>query len=839
MCNLYHLPVADCGQAIILNRTHIFAASRRRLRLTWHIRLFLRVLPILLFSLQAVQLLRSVQCQTSPDFAEMRWGNASKSSELMFAQNGGYLHSVSSTLLVGQSDYQSCRAVSMVPAESFEFSDELRGSLSRLWPLFGTLCLSHFVETLSCALQGRPVAVETGMTLFEHSLAFAEADAAISNQLGWGLFSSNGTMSSPTVQTASGTNIAISRSMIMRRVNTPPEVLMVGFLSAMSHLTSHILGVFGLQSKYRLYNTGLWAMCFMVTIVFEAYRFSLESPSMMGLFRYPTVCILGFVPHVLVLGGIMVCATIYGLALVVAALSPAPGQAHWTFRARLRQAHENMQANISLSEIRITREMDFYAALLRTGFGVITMASEAVYLNEDRNVNLKARTWLEDERYRELDSMRMQWATSGDGASRFDSVGTIGLVPVKDGQAGASNGFTRERAAQKIPKSKLGDRRPRDGVGASERSNRWLLALEFVMNINKLMLRSGAVILTRIMSALGLPTPRWLTWCANIGNPAKKDDVIPTGSSRSKKARVVDAQGRVHFINDENVDFEVEVRKQLQQSPETASLGQNEIDSRLYNAWKKGSLWGNTDTSGEWEPEERDDDWDSTSMIYSLADTENEPIDERDAWLDDDDDEYGAPGQRTPTQRSPQASRESTPFDQPIAMGDLARLLHPQSPEERQEAHTLAAHLNSERVLTRSQYTRLQQVQRAKILLNSTVARRSAELPQSYVNSKLSPMDEAELLEQLIIARRRKQSTSVPSDLESEPQETTYGDDDEEGTGAPVCVVCHTSPRSIIVWPCRCLSLCDECRVTLAMNNFDKCVCCRREVISFSRIYVP
>jgi hypothetical protein len=33
--------------------------------------------------------------------------------------------------------------------------------------------------------------------------------------------------------------------------------------------------------------------------------------------------------------------------------------------------------------------------------------------------------------------------------------------------------------------------------------------------------------------------------------------------------------------------------------------------------------------------------------------------------------------------------------------------------------------------------------------------------------------------------------------------------------------------------------LCDDCRVSLAMNNFEKCVCCRREVISFSRIYVP
>jgi hypothetical protein len=47
---------------------------------------------------------------------------------------------------------------------------DLTGSLSRLWPLFETLCFSQFVETISCAVQGRQVAAETGMTLFEHSL---------------------------------------------------------------------------------------------------------------------------------------------------------------------------------------------------------------------------------------------------------------------------------------------------------------------------------------------------------------------------------------------------------------------------------------------------------------------------------------------------------------------------------------------------------------------------------------------------------------------------------------------------------------------------------------------
>jgi hypothetical protein len=55
-----------------------------------------------------------------------------------------------------------------------------------------------------------------------------------------------------------------------------------------------------------------------------------------------------------------------------------------------------MQANVPLAALRITPQMDFYAALLKTGFSVMTMASEAVYLNESRGVNIKQRTWLEE-----------------------------------------------------------------------------------------------------------------------------------------------------------------------------------------------------------------------------------------------------------------------------------------------------------------------------------------------------------------------------------------------------------------------------------------------------------
>jgi len=158
--------------AIILNRTHVYASTRRNLTLGWKVRVGLRITPIILFVFQARWLLQSMQCQTSPDFGMMRWGNSSRSSDLLFIQNGGLLHAVSSTLLLGATNAESCQAVNMIPPDDTVagMPVDLTGSLSRLWPLFETLCFSQFVETISCAVQGRQVAAETGMTLFEHSL---------------------------------------------------------------------------------------------------------------------------------------------------------------------------------------------------------------------------------------------------------------------------------------------------------------------------------------------------------------------------------------------------------------------------------------------------------------------------------------------------------------------------------------------------------------------------------------------------------------------------------------------------------------------------------------------
>ncbi|CAN8102812.1 unnamed protein product [Discula destructiva] len=827
------------AMAVVLNRTHIFAATRRRLRLHWHVRLALRIVPLVLFFLQARSILQSIQCQTSPDFAELRWGNASRSSDLMFSQHNAFLHGVSSSLLLGATDMESCSAIHMIPVDDEE-SPELKGSLTLLWPLFGSFCVSQFLETISCAVQGRPVSAETGMTLFEHSLAFAEADAAVSNQLGWGMFSSPS--SNSTAKANLGTSAAISRSMILRRVNTPPEVLLIAFFSAMSHITSHTLGVFGKQAKFRLLSTGFWAVCYMGSIIWSAVTFSLDDPTRQGLLRYPTVCIIGFIPHVLVLIGIVVCSSIYSVALLLSALAKPvneeQGDRPLSLKERIALAHANMQANLSFSDLRITTEMDFYTALLRAGFGAITMATEAVYLNEDRGVNLKCTTWLEEERHREIEELKMNWISSGVPGSRYDTSGVAGLIPVKDGQLRATSGYSRERAAQKLSRSITGPgRQVGDGIGAAERSSRWLLALDYILHINKLVLTTWAMVVCSALSKLGVQNPpRLLKNWSQLPKSARPEVKAPR--NRTSYETVVQpvhgAIGLAEIKRSDRVDVEHEVRQrysELEEFPDkfTDTAGRERwIDSKLYHWWLAGGWWGKNDTSGDYAPaeEENDSDFDATSVISatesvaSMSDHEN-GFDWEDVDSNDD-------GQRTPTQRSPFASREGSPLvDTTMQATDLAALLHPRSAADRDQARNLAAHLSADRIMTRAGYQRFQQVQRAQLLFPTQAVRAA----------KMTPDEEAQLLEQILLERRA--ATVTDSGVAGGGPSSWATGAAGMGSDGPQCVVCQSSPRTVIVWPCRCLSLCDDCRVSLAMNNFDKCVCCRRDVMSFSKIYVP
>ncbi|KAJ6133883.1 hypothetical protein N7523_000205 [Penicillium sp. IBT 18751x] len=820
-------------EALILNRITIYASTRRHLRLGWERRLALRIIPILLFVSQILSLLRGLRCQTSPEYSSMRYGKPGKSLIFDYASGGGALHSIASTLLPWESDERACSAVGM--GRDATNTDIPFGSFSLLWPVFLLLCLSHFVETLSCALQGRPVMTETGMSIFEHSLAFAEAESMIGKSIGLGLFGLP--KQSPLNEGGSGDSASplqlLTRAQVLDRMNATPELLLIVLISCLNSLSSHILDVFGKQSRYRLFNTALWGFCFMAAMSWgmeSGPPVSLET----GVLRFPTVCIVGFVPHLLVLFGIATCFAIYGIALLITAFSlPFDEGQPASLRERFALAHENMQGSNQIRNIHINRHEDFYTTLLRVGYVALTAASEAVFLNEGKAVVARQMTWLEKDRLAEIEASRRRNSSHGNWpnyveGSPLEAVGFAGFE-LPDQPSPWESGYNREK---KLEKPKNGSRQMRPqaelgGVGAVRASVRLWHGISFLRSIFLLIVRWISYGFNHALDRLGVGyRPLWLK--RQVGKKKKKTKAMGVrGSPGSLDFWILTDEGELELPDNDDFDVELEMRKREGSS----QLNQEEpderrLDEKLYAWWRAGGSWGDQDHTPDFDPSGEDDD---TTSVISMSTNASEP-----EWED-----YASDGRRTPTQEDPypQFSRESTPQqDALVDLNALARLLDPRDRETREEARILAAHLNtgqgSGRIMTRSQYQQQVERERSRVLLSSRLHHKSTSSHSEH--RKPSADEEAEMLERLILSRRaefEKASNTDPSTWESGAMGL--------GENGPPCVVCQTSPRSIITWPCRCLCICEDCRVSLAMNNFGSCVTCRQEVGGFMRLWVP
>ncbi|KAJ5159502.1 uncharacterized protein N7482_006506 [Penicillium canariense] len=826
------------SQALVLNRMTIYASTRRHLRLGWERRLALRIIPILLFVSQIMTLLRGIRCQSSPAFSEMRYGKPGKPLIFDYASGGGVLYALSSRLMAWESDAQACSAVKM--GRAFGSTDVPFGSFALLWPVFLLLCLSHFVETLSCALQGRPVMTETGMSIFEHSLAFAEAESMISKSVGLGLFGL--AKQSPLAEGGSGEGAGsalqlLTRAQVLERMNVTPELLLIVLISCCNSLSSHILDVFGKQSRYRLFNTALWGFCFMA-----AMSWGLESgppvSTETGVLKFPTVCIVGFIPHLLVLLGILICLAIYGLALVITAFSlPFEEGQRVSLQERFMLAHENMQGSNQIRSIRVNRHEDFYTTLLRVGYVALTAASEAVFLNEGKAVIARQMTWLEKDRIAEIEASRQRNSSYGDYPNQsdlppFEAVG-FGSFDLPEQSHAWESGYNREK---KIEKPKNGARQVRPqaelgGVGAVRTSVRLWHGLSFVRAISLLILRWIAYGFSRILDRLGISArPVWLK---RLSGTHKDKAVRKKKASRSGSVDfwVLTDDGELELPEDHEFDVELEMQKQERSNrkdwPEMyGGIDERRMDEKLYAWWKAGGSWGNQDHTADYQPPA---DADDTTSVISMSTNASES-----EWEDD-----LSNGRRTPTQSNPypRFSRESTPVQDPfIDMSTFARLLDPRDRESREEARILAAHLSpgqdSNRIMTRSQYRQQVERDRSRVLLSSRLHHHAANAHSGSEKRKPSAEEETEMLEQLILSRRSEMSFS------SEPNTWESGATGL-GPNGPPCVVCQTNPRSIITWPCRCLCICEDCRVSLAMNNFGSCVTRRQEVGGFMRLWVP
>lgn len=145
------------------------------------------------------------------------------------------------------------------------------------------------------------------MTIFEHSLAFAEAEAVVSRPLALG---SSRFFKPQTVFTPDSTAVTLTRSAVSSFANVPPEVLLISLITTTSHFSSNFLAILGYRSRFRLVTTGIWGAAYMSTFAWSLYRFStndFQYDRHLGILRFPTVSMVGFVPHLVIIAGIICC----------------------------------------------------------------------------------------------------------------------------------------------------------------------------------------------------------------------------------------------------------------------------------------------------------------------------------------------------------------------------------------------------------------------------------------------------------------------------------------------------------------------------------------------------
>lgn len=717
-------------------------------------RLALYTIPISAFTVQLLYILQAMKCQTSPDFALLRYGDPLKHLSIDFGGEGGFLYSLSSKLLFWQDDLSCCdaRAMSLLAVENNR--SELRGSMSLLFAFFLTLCTSQLFETLFCALQGKQPMPETGMTIFEHSLAFAECEAMISSALGFGFF---GLTKDGIGASSSNENNGplLSRGEILQRLNVPPEVLLVCLISCFSHLSSATLAVLGKRHKVRLLNTAVWGCCYMAAFLWSFAKIianPIESVVDLGVLRFPTVCIVGFIPHLLILVGILVCGTIYGLALLITALSiPQEFATGLSMRQRFAWAYHNLQANVqfsSSSNIRIKMSEDFYTTLLKVGFSVLTAASEAVYLNEGSRIQVAKMTWIEQKRIDDI-AATMERRRSPTIPPELLGEHIASGVSFTDHQNStiSASPYARERKSRptKTEQEKSHPGELDSGLGVAQRRNRMQLTFDFIAGIFWLVIGLQAQLTLSTLRKIGFERrPAWLLKAAGMASGKRKATIKVERSKRHDlDFWVVDADGKMALPKDRNVDVEVEMRNRLQSVDGQAS--EDNLSENIYGWWRSGGWFGDLDQSGDYSAPSIDDDATSMLSMSTATDMTND--------IDDMDGRDNS-GRQTPTQRNPfgEWSRESTPAsEEGLDMDVLSRLLNPQSAADREEARLLSYSLQSSRPLTRSQYRRTSNRNRAQLLTGLRTPNKSTSTEE----------EEERDLEQFILSQRAKSKATA------------------------------------------------------------------------------
>ncbi|KAI5957198.1 hypothetical protein KGF54_000126 [Candida jiufengensis] len=244
------------------------------------------------------------------------------------------------------------------------------------WPIFLTFCASSFVETFIASIQGRKPFTESGITIFEHSLAFQEfsSNAAF-------FFSNSNNFKRPT-----------------------EEVLVVALFSILNHLNIHI-GAIVNNNRYRLIPSTVIGIGFL--------SYFINAISHHKVLKFPTILIVTFTPQVLILFVILISLSIFLCAIIVngfrlQGLNYASFFLHEDHSNEVENEINQEDESDTFSNFNINLKDDFYTALLNLGVLAITSAGKSSYITELSLVTLDTETWIERSLWKQLQAKTLR-----------------------------------------------------------------------------------------------------------------------------------------------------------------------------------------------------------------------------------------------------------------------------------------------------------------------------------------------------------------------------------------------------------------------------------------------
>lgn len=718
--------------AILLNRTVVFATTRRPAPLTLPHRIVLRSIAIYFLASRTFPLISAIACTTSP-----------------IAQ--------------------------YVPAF---FVAETCPTPAILWDLYWGICVAHFIETFSCVIQGQTPHSETGLTLFEYSLAFQEVQ--------------------------SGSRLSV-------------EVLIVAITSAFSLLSLHIFGAFSMYS-YRLIPSTIIGSSFLTYFGWSVFNGRI--------FYFPTVCIIGYLPQLLVAVIILMCGAIYGLTSL---LSGGVGNLNTTWK----------HAHISLED-------DFYTCVFKFGVVALTTATTATFIDETALIKQPTFTWLEssDSEEKEMEP------SSGPSYSIPSLAPSLLHASQADVRAATHTSGLKNMSPYNnetvLPPDLGGPRKHkrRGGIGSPG-----LLTLFRVTAALKMARAMAIVLLQVVLKVLWNGGLKYM-W------PRRK-------ATLSEEAMMLSGHG--HGENMEQMSYEglEKVKNQIIYS--SIEEEEEEKNSAGYQKLLWGQLIPDIDNSADYADETEDgfssdeegleyesDYEDGGSSSGRSVNYVTHVSNQRGSFSNAPSKTAAAVGGEKPKSTLDELYSLLMPTP-----SDFLALLSPQNPQEIERKRMLISHLEEDQDNSSGSGDRLNFSNASSYLFSSNSNSNSNSNTNTNNNNNEQKQKQKQKQKQnssttttaaaMVSTRKRpvtrsqfkqrnwNDSKSLLHIIESRRRKYVVDNEIRE----TLCVVCQCAARQVILWPCRCLCVCEECRMALVAQNFKGCVCCRRDVKSFSRIYVP